>query len=53
MIANERLQTEYLCDLGVAVENSIHHLEALATMPRWKDAVIGQQKTRRSGPFIF
>jgi hypothetical protein len=33
LIANERLQTEYLCGLRVAVENSIEHLEALAAMP--------------------
>jgi len=36
MIANERLQTEYLCGWRVAVENSIDHLEALATMPDGK-----------------
>ena len=36
MIANERLQTEYLRSLRVAVENSIEHLEGLAAMPDGK-----------------
>ena len=36
VIANERLQTEYLSCLSVAAENSIEHLEALATMPDGK-----------------
>ena len=36
MIANERLQTEYLCGLRITVKNSIDHLEALATMPDGK-----------------
>jgi hypothetical protein len=36
MIANERLQTEYLSGLSVTTENAIDHLEALAMMPDGK-----------------